>query len=110
MRYGTVLQFFPAKGFGFIKPDTGPDIFFHVSALGACEEPPEIEPGQPVKYQLEPFSEAKANAKPGQSEPPRRRATTLELLDKLPGGTLEAPRDYPPRHPRSQRRKPRWRR
>ena len=58
MRYGTVVQYFPAKGFGFIRPDFGPDIFFHITALGACESQLQIEPGQPVKYELVPGTEA----------------------------------------------------
>ena len=43
MRYGTVIQYFPAKGFGFIKPDAGPDVYFHITALGACQAEPEIK-------------------------------------------------------------------
>ena len=33
MRYGTVIQYFPDKKFGFIQPDKGEDIFFHISAV-----------------------------------------------------------------------------
>jgi cold shock CspA family protein len=68
MNYGTVVQFFPAKGYGFIRGDRGPDIFFHVSALGACREPPPIEPGQAVKYELVPGTEARPRRRPPQGE------------------------------------------
>ena len=53
MRYGTIVRWDPQKKFGFIRPDRGPDIFFHITALGACTEP-RIEPGQPVKYEIDP--------------------------------------------------------
>lgn len=120
MLYGTVIQFFPAKGFGFIRPDSGADIFFHVSALGACQTPPQIEPGQPVKYELESRANVKLRiqrerggkdpTKP--DKPVQPQAKLVELIDKIPGATLEEDGQRPSstRHPKSRKKKPTWRR
>lgn len=120
MRYGTVVEFFPRKGFGFIRPDFGPDIFFHVTALGACQPTPQILPGQPVKYELVPGTEPKPRRKwrafdddgpPPAAEPVRPQAQLVELIDKIPGGVLEdLPLAAPKRHPNARRRRPSFRR
>jgi cold shock CspA family protein len=119
MRYGTIIQFFPARRFGFIRPDTGPDIFFHISALGGCEAEPQIKPGQAVKYELVPGTEPKSRRRSRRSdedaehpvEPVRPQAKLVELIDKIPGGRLQGtPRKLPPPHPRARRKKPSWRR
>lgn len=120
MLYGTVIQYFPAKGFGFIRADFGPDVFFHVTALGACEPLPRIEPGQAVKYELVPGTESKPrrhskradddSEKP--SETVRPQAKLVELIDKIPGAVMEqsAESQQPVRHPRARKKKPTWRR
>jgi cold shock CspA family protein len=119
MRYGTIVRYFPEKRFGFIRPDIGPDVFFHITALGACE-PPEIKPGQAVKYELASSDELQARRKskpaggpPDSPLPPgRREAKLVELIDRIPGGSLDdiPTREYPRRHPRARRKKPTWRR
>lgn len=125
MRYGIVAIFFEDKGFGFIKPDLGDDVFFHVSAIGACEETPKITLGQPVKFELETRAQAvkreAANPsfrdqrdKPGGGKPgggkSGRRASLVELIDKLPGGELEDDdTTRPKRHPKARRKKATWR-
>lgn len=121
MLYGTIAQFFPQKGFGFIKPDFGPDVFFHVTALGACQPVPELRIGQPVKYELVPGTEHKPIrrgrsslddfATSAATQPAKPAAQLVELIDRIPGGTLrEAEKKHPESHPRARHRKPTWRR
>jgi cold shock CspA family protein len=112
MRYGTVVQYFPAKGFGFIRPDLGPDVFFHITALGNYESQPPIEPGQPVKYELEARPGPKSRSREDSAKPRQLRARLVELIDKIPGAILEetAEQGQSARHPRARRKKPGWRR
>jgi cold shock CspA family protein len=121
MNYGIICQYFPEKGFGFIRPDRGEDIFFHVTAIGACRQPIQVRLGQPVKYELIPGTEPKpkrrryARSIDDEEETPaekpvRPQAKFVELLDKLPGAILtESIPAGNPRHPKSRRRKPTWR-
>jgi cold shock CspA family protein len=119
MRYGTVVQYFPAKGFGFIRSDLGMDIFFHITALGACESLPEIKPGQPVKYELLPGTEPKYRSRPKRSDEDsvkpaqsiQPRAKLVELIDKIPGAVLKraGQNQRSTRHPRARKKKPSWR-
>lgn len=121
MNYGIICQYFPEKGFGFIRPDRGEDIFFHVTAIGACRQPVQVRLGQPVKYELVPGTEPKlkrrrhARSIDDEEETPaekpvRPQAKFVELLDKLPGAILtESIPAGNPRHPKSRRRKPTWR-
>ena len=49
MAVGTVKWFNPAKRFGFIRPESGADVFVHVSAIqgdGSLEE------GQAVEFDI----------------------------------------------------------
>jgi len=117
MLYGTVVRFFPEKGFGFIRADSGPDVFFHVSALGACQDTPTIESGQSVKYELETFSNRPQPATRdiptrGASAAAQPRAKLVELIPRIPGGCLEQkePARQAAHHPHARRKKPTWRR
>ena len=91
MRYGTIIQYFPDKKFGFIRPDSGRDVFFHISALGDEVPPLEIKPEQPVKYELTSRREMReAEERAGRSTEGGRdrgpQAKLVSLIDKLPGG------------------------
>jgi CspA family cold shock protein len=49
---GSVVTYFEAKGFGFLRPDDGGrDIFFHVSRLAGGDSS-ELRPGTRVLYEL----------------------------------------------------------
>lgn len=59
---GTVKWFNNAKGFGFIKPEDGPDVFVHYSQISG-EGFRTLEEGTPVQFVLRdgpkgPFAEA----------------------------------------------------
>jgi cold shock CspA family protein len=120
MRYGTIVQYFPAKGFGFIRPDSGPAIFFHITALGDFESQLQIKPGQPVKYELVPGTARKSRSRPTRSDedptnpkqPVHPQAKLVELIDRIPGAILEedAQKEQSARHPRARQKKPSWRR
>jgi len=124
MRYGIVVQYFPEKGFGFIRSDASSDVFFHATSLGACEEHPEIAVGQPVKYELDMSQKTMSQKKGARSEareptggrrgPPRQRlrASLVELIDKIPGASLDnaADKQHPGRHKHARGKKPSWRR
>ena len=49
---GSVVTYFEAKGFGFLRPDDGGrDVFFHVSRL-VDSDPTGLKPGTRVGYEL----------------------------------------------------------
>jgi len=116
MRYGIVIKWDAKKKFGFIRPDRGPDIFFHVSALGGCREP-RIEPGQAVKYEVDPATLPKRvkRSEPNREDPtpsqPAANAIMVELIDKIPGAILDQVSDEArvAHHPKARRKKPTWR-
>ena len=49
MPVGTVKWFNPNKGYGFIKPESGNDVFVHVSAT---QEGGSLEEGQAVEFDI----------------------------------------------------------
>jgi CspA family cold shock protein len=48
---GTVKWFSPEKGFGFITPSEGPDVFVHFSAIDG-EGYRNLEEGQAVEFDI----------------------------------------------------------
>lgn len=48
---GTVKWFNASKGYGFIKPETGEDVFVHYSAIQA-EGYKSLEEGQNVEFEV----------------------------------------------------------
>jgi len=61
MGVGTIKWFNNAKGFGFIRQDSGPDVFVHYSQI-AGDGFRSLEEGEPVNFELKegpkgPFAE-----------------------------------------------------
>ena len=62
MKTGTVKWFNPAKGFGFIQPDSGgADAFVHISAVERAGIN-NLAEGQRVEYELVPGRNGKTSA------------------------------------------------
>jgi cold shock protein len=51
MTVGTVKWFNASRGFGFIKPESGSDVFVHVSAIQGDGDP-SLEEGQSVEFDI----------------------------------------------------------
>lgn len=105
MLYGVVKKISFERGFGFIQPQGGKDVYFHATVVqdGKFDH---IRPDQPVKYELEKVDREK------QVEGQGPRAKQVILIDRVPGAILAPP---PPsmaakHHPRARQRKPTWRR
>ncbi|HEV8423866.1 MAG TPA: cold-shock protein [Actinomycetes bacterium] len=53
MTVGTVKWFNANRGYGFIKPDSGNDVFVHVSAIeGESEADRSLNEGQAVEFTI----------------------------------------------------------
>jgi cold shock protein len=51
MTVGTVKWFSPSRGYGFIKPESGEDVFVHVSAIQGDGDR-SLEEGQSVEFDI----------------------------------------------------------
>lgn len=106
MYYGEIKQVNKEKGYGFIRPDRGPDIFFLLSVVddGGLGH---ITPRQIVSYELE---KRDPEADPAKDKGPR--AKRVLIIDRLPGGDLPPAPDsmQVKHHPRARQKKPTWRR
>jgi cold shock protein len=62
MPTGTVKWFNPAKGFGFIQPESGgPDVFVHISAVQQAGLQ-QLTEGQRLPFEVVPDRKGKASA------------------------------------------------
>jgi cold shock protein len=52
MASGTVKWFDPNRGYGFIRPEQGEDVFVHISAVQASGLQT-LQEGQPVEFDIE---------------------------------------------------------
>jgi CspA family cold shock protein len=52
MASGTVKWFDPNRGYGFIRPEQGEDVFVHLSAVEASGLPT-LQEGQAVEFDIE---------------------------------------------------------
>ena len=50
---GAVKWFNNAKGYGFIQPDEGPDVFVHFTAIQQADGYRTLEAGQRVEFTIE---------------------------------------------------------
>ena len=117
MRYGTIVKYFPEKQFGFVQPDTGKDVFFHVTVVEDLEPNAEIKIGQAVKFESMPREQPSADEddqdRPTERRQPQQlRAKVVVFIDKLPGGKLaESNTDTKAvQHRKARKKKPTWRR
>jgi cold shock CspA family protein len=115
--YGVIVQWFPAKLFGFIRPTHGSDVFFHANSIGGCQ-PMEIQIGQPVQYELEPAAaplktrRTKEDLLDGPPPKPKAaQAKLVEFIEKIPGKIIDIAGDNSrvEHHPKARRKKPNWR-
>ncbi|WP_425616096.1 cold shock domain-containing protein [Anatilimnocola sp. NA78] len=109
MDYGIITRVMFEKGFGFIRPSRGPDIFFPAVAV-QDNRFNFIQPEQPVKYELERVSIEDREARKTPSKGPR--AKIVVLIDKIPGGELPPDPETmrAKHHPKSKGRKATWKR
>lgn len=105
MFYGTIKKI-SDRGFGFIAQEGGPDVYFHASILPEGEFA-RLRPEQPVKFTL---AKRDPDQKPTERKGPR--AAVIELIDRMPGGTLpRTPQELAPKHhPKARQRKATWKR
>jgi cold shock protein len=68
MAQGTVKWFDPNRGYGFIKPETGEDLFVHISALHESSGG-SLQEGQAVEFDVEQGQKGlqATNVRPGSS-------------------------------------------
>jgi cold shock protein len=68
MASGTVKWFDPNRGYGFIRPEQGEDVFVHISAVQASGLPT-LQDGQAVEFDIEQGRKGPqaTNLRPGQA-------------------------------------------
>jgi CspA family cold shock protein len=70
MASGTVKWFDPNRGYGFIRPEQGEDVFVHITGVQASGLPT-LQDGQAVEFDIEPGRKGPqaTNLRPGQARP-----------------------------------------
>jgi cold shock protein len=70
MASGTVKWFDPNRGYGFIRPEQGEDVFVHISAVQASGLQT-LQDGQAVEFDIQPGRKGPqaTNLRPGQARP-----------------------------------------
>ena len=70
MASGTVKWFDPNRGYGFIRPEQGEDVFVHISAVQASGLQ-SLQDGQAVEFDIQPGRKGPqaTNLRPGQARP-----------------------------------------
>ena len=106
MFYGVIKAIVADRGFGFIDSGGRQDVYFHAVDIGN-EIFQRLGLNQPVMFE---FAKRDPSQKPGEKKGPR--AARIEIIDRLPGGTLGPPtQDLSPRHhPKARQRKATWKR
>jgi cold shock protein len=68
MASGTVKWFDPSRGYGFIRPEQGEDVFVHISAVQASGLQT-LQEGQAVEFDIQQGRKGPqaANVRPGQA-------------------------------------------
>jgi CspA family cold shock protein len=86
MPVGTVKWFDPNKGYGFIQPESGNDVFVYVSAI---QEGGSLEEGQAVEFDI-------TEGRKGPQAANVRRLTTQQphLVPRSLGGSLQTARSW----------------
>lgn len=105
MFYGIIKRVESARGFGFIETE-GRDVYFHATDIGD-DVFQRLTPNQPVTFEYAPRPK---DVSPEERKGPR--ATKLQLIDRIPGGSMErTPQELAPRHhPKARQRKATWKR
>ena len=75
MASGTVKWFDPNRGYGFIRPEQGEDVFVHISAVQASGLQT-LQDGPAVEFDIQPGRKGPqaTNLRPGQARPSGGRA------------------------------------
>lgn len=107
MLYGIIHTVQRDKGYAFIRPDRGPDVFFMLAVVDEAERM-YVHPRKAVAYELE----KRKRDEDGDIIPDKGpRAKFVKLIEKIPGGVL--PKDeagmHVKHHPKSRMKKPTWR-
>ena len=112
-----IVEYFPAKRFGFIRPYYGPDVFFHITMLRARRRAAdqagptgEVRTGARHRTDVAAATLRSERREDSRTRPAHPQRQLVELIDKIPGAVLDDTTLPVPRHPRARRKKPNWRR